>query len=342
MKKVIVLTIVMVLTAALMLSGCGRKSSKPAANTENEPKQEEETFQTIEFDGLKAEIPGRLALNETMSSDNYRTYDSREDNVQVESLMITSIDSVVKFSEYYTREDAAKSMKDINSNIDSRSDVSNPSIELGGFGGSYDLISITYKETIADIESFVKYAYVYLDDRTFAFTYKNKENDFSVFDEIMKSGSYTPGSASDEKKDSDSGMQKISGGGASTTIPKRWEYSKEKSKDNAKYYIAPDFRFVYSFADTKSEITNEKLGELTNKVLESSGDQYKGMSYYDYIVGDGIPANIVYVDKADSGINRYERLVVFASGSNVIFIAADSETNDFSDFETALKNIKIG
>ena len=341
MKRIIAILTVLILMMALMLSGCGKKDAGQSETPTDQPKQEE-TIQTIEFDGMRVSLPGRLQENSTFSGDNYRTYEYRDGDEQVESLMITSIDSVVKFGDYYTREDAAKSMKDLNANIDSRSDVSNPSIELGGFGDKYDLISLTYKETIADREMYVKYAYVYFDDRTFAFTYKNKEDNFSVFDEIMKSGSYTPGSATEQKKDSDDGMQKISGGGASTVIPKSWEYSSKDSKNNAKYYYGPDFRLVYSFADTGSTVTNQKLGELTDKVLEASGDQYKGMSYYDYIVGDGIPANIVYVDKYDSNIGRYERLVVFASGTNVVFLACDSAENDFSDFETALKNIKIG
>lgn len=341
MKKVITILTVLILMMALILTACGKKPAEQTEKPEEQPKPEE-TISTIEFDGLRASLPGRLQENSTLSGDNYRTFENREGNEQLESLMITSIDSVVKFGDYYTREDAARSMKELTENIDSRSDVSNPSIELGGFGDKYDLISITYKEKIGDVESYVKYAYVYFDDRTFAFTYKNKEQDLSVFDEIMKSGSYTPGSATDEKKNSDDGMQKISGGGASTTIPKEWKYSKSKSTDNAKYYIGSTFRMVYSFANTGTTVTNQKLGELTDKVLETSGEQYKGLSYYDYIVGDGIPANIVYVDKADSGIGRYERLVVFASGTNVIFIAADSEDSNFDDFETALKNIKIG
>ena len=357
MKKALLFTLICVMVLVLVLTGCGKKSPRKADEPKEPEKQEEERTHTIEFDGLKLEIPARLELNESASADNYRTYDLREDGKQVESLMITSIDSVVHFSENYTLEDAARSIKGMSENIDTRSDLSGPVIGPEAFDGKYNMISLDFKETIADQVNYVRYTYLYCDDRTFAMTYKNREEDYSVFDKMLKSGSYTSGNAAktdddkDNKKDkgdkdgkNDKGgnkVQKISVKGMTTEIPADWKYSKDKSNDNARYYMSDDFRFVLSFADTGTKVTDKKLGEITDKVLETSGDSYKGKAYYDYTVGNGINAKIVYIDKEDSEIGKYERLIVFAKGSVVYIAAGDCADNNFDDFDEAMRKVKL-
>lgn len=144
--------------------------------------------QKLTFQGVTMEIPAEWELSENTQDDDYVEF-KMENSDQTINFFIIASKAYVAPGNGLTHEEAAQNLKQFTEDDATYDSVSEP--EIGTFAEKYDMFSVTCKGHTKLIlggekDYFCKICEVYKDDKTLTFTFRNTENDFSIFDTAME------------------------------------------------------------------------------------------------------------------------------------------------------------
>lgn len=175
MKRFIV--VLLAIALGISLCACGGKTGASGTDT-----------QEFTFQGVTMEIPAAWELSENTQDDDYVEF-RMENSDQTIDFFIIATKAYVMPGDGLTHEQAAQNLKQFTEDDATYDSVSEP--EIGTFAGQYDMFSVTCKAHTKLIPSgekdyFCKICKVYKDDQTLTFTFRNTENDFSMFDAAIE------------------------------------------------------------------------------------------------------------------------------------------------------------
>ena len=130
----------------------------------------------------------------------------------------------------------------------------------------------------------------------------------------------------------------IEAGGASISLPGKWEYTENSSSEDARSYIKGDEVFVISMIKLDKPVEGEYLGDVMALFIKGSG--YPDTEYHDYAVGEdgSIEAKIMYIAPEDSKSGLYESYILFGAGSNAIVYGYSGTEEGFAELEKVAFN----